>query len=59
LKLFSYVIKYKQGKENIVADALSRRYVFLHTMNTRLQATFGKFYLMDGYLFKENRLCSC
>ena len=19
----------------------------------------GKFYLMDGYLFKENRLCSC
>ena len=33
---FPYVIKYKQGKENIVADALSRRDVLLHTMNTRL-----------------------
>ena len=33
---FPYVIKYKQGKENIVADSLSHKYVFLHTMNTRL-----------------------
>jgi hypothetical protein len=36
IETFPYVIKYKQGKENIVADALSRRYVLLHTMNTRL-----------------------
>jgi len=81
IETFPYVIKYKQGEENIVADALSRRYVLLHTMNTTLlgfkyvkelydndsdfaeiynacgQSTFGKFYLMDGYLFKENRLC--
>jgi len=27
IETFPYVIKYKQGKENIVADALSRRYV--------------------------------
>ena len=75
------MIKYKQGKENIVADALLCRYVLLHTMNTRLlgfeyvkelygndsdfaeiynacgNSAFGKFYLMDGYLFKENRMC--
>ncbi|XP_073260728.1 uncharacterized protein [Populus alba] len=81
IETFPYVIKYKQGKENIVADALSRGYVLLHTMNTRLlgfeyvkelydndsdfaeiynacgHSAFGKFYLMDGYLFKENRLC--
>ena len=28
IETFLYVIKYKQGKENIVADALSRRYFF-------------------------------
>ena len=81
IETFPYIIKYKQGKKNIVADALSRRYVLLHTMNTRLlgfeyvkelyandsdfdeiynacgHSAFGKYYLMDGYLFKENRLC--
>ncbi|KAJ9682680.1 hypothetical protein PVL29_018578 [Vitis rotundifolia] len=78
---FPYVIKYKQGKENIVADALSRRYALVFTLNTKLlgfeyvkelyandddfasvygaceKAAFGKFYRLDGYLFKENRLC--
>ena len=28
IETFLYVIKYKQGKENIVADALSRKYFF-------------------------------
>jgi len=27
IKIFPYVIKYKQGKENIVADALSHKFV--------------------------------
>ena len=35
IETFSYVIKYKQGKENIVADALSRRYVLLSTLDAR------------------------
>jgi hypothetical protein len=76
-----YVIKYKQGKENIVADALSRRYALISTLNAKLlgfeyvkelyvndddfasvfaaceKAAFGKFYRLDGYLFRENRLC--
>ncbi|XP_011048931.1 PREDICTED: uncharacterized protein LOC105142821 [Populus euphratica] len=33
---YLWPIEYKQGKENIVADTLSCRYVLLHTMNTRL-----------------------
>ncbi|KAL6327819.1 hypothetical protein AAG906_025865 [Vitis piasezkii] len=44
IETFPYVIKYKQGKENILAGALSRR-------------AFGKFYRLDEYLFRENRLC--
>ena len=31
-----YVIKYKQGKENIVSDALSRRYALVSTLNAKL-----------------------
>ena len=33
IESFPYVIKYKKGKENIVADALSRQ----HTLLTRLE----------------------
>ena len=36
IKTFPYVIRYKQGKENIVADALSRRYVLISTLNAKL-----------------------
>jgi hypothetical protein len=81
IEIFPYVIKYKQGEENIVADALSRRYVLLSTLDARFlgfehikelykddsdfanvyiaceASAFGKFYRLDGYLFKESRLC--
>ncbi|XP_057990739.1 uncharacterized protein LOC110655165 [Hevea brasiliensis] len=33
---FLYVIKYKQGKENVNADALSRRYSLLFTLDVKL-----------------------
>ena len=36
VETFSYVIHYKQGKENIVADALSRRYVLIFTLDAKL-----------------------
>ena len=75
------MIKYKYGKENIVADALSCRYVLLSTLDARFlgfehikelykvdsdfanvynaceTSAFRKFYRLDGYLFKESRLC--
>ena len=81
IKTFPYVIKYKQGKEIIVADALSKRYALVSNLNTKLlgfeyvkelyandddfasvygaceKAAFCKFYRLDGYLFRENRLC--
>jgi hypothetical protein len=36
IETFPYVIKYKQGKENIVADALLRRYAIVSTLNAKL-----------------------
>uniref|UniRef100_A0A2N9J2M7 Reverse transcriptase RNase H-like domain-containing protein n=1 Tax=Fagus sylvatica TaxID=28930 RepID=A0A2N9J2M7_FAGSY len=49
IETFPYVIRYKQGKENIVADALSSEACD--------KTAFGKFYKHDGYLFKESKLC--
>ena len=74
------MIKFKQGKGNIVDDALSHMYVILSTLDARFlgfehikelykddndfanvyngceTSAFGKFYRLDGYLFKENHL---
>ena len=36
IETFPYVIKYKQGKENILADALLRRYALVSTLNAKL-----------------------
>ena len=47
IETFPYVIKYKQGKENIVAGALSRRYVLLSTLDTKL---LGFEYIKDLYV---------
>ena len=33
---FPYVIRYKQGKENIVVNALSHRYVLISTLDAQL-----------------------
>ena len=81
IESFPYVIKYKKGKENIVADALSRRYNLLSILDTKFlgfesvkelyehgqdfasifesceKSAFGKFYRLNGFLFKENKLC--
>ena len=79
--IHSYAIKYKKGKENILVDALSRRYVLLTSLNAKLigfeyvkelyehdfdfaqifvaceKRAFKNFHKVDGYLFKENKLC--
>ncbi|XP_062230062.1 uncharacterized protein LOC133927630 [Phragmites australis] len=43
IETFPYVVKHKRGKDNIVADALSRR--------------CGLYYVHDGFLFRTNKLC--
>ena len=47
IETFPYMIKYKSGKENIVADALSRRYALLTSLQTKL---LGFEFIKDLYI---------
>ena len=81
LEQFPYVIKYKKGSTNIVADALSRRHVLfskhgaqilgfdnikeLYQEDQEFASIYAKcahraqegYYVTEGYLFKEGKLC--
>ncbi|CAJ2636512.1 unnamed protein product [Trifolium pratense] len=46
LEQFPYVIKHKKGKANVVADAFSRRYVLLSTLETKI---FGLEHIKELY----------
>lgn len=48
IKTFPYIIQYKRGKENIIANALSSlRYTLLSTLNVRL---LGFDYIKKSYI---------
>ncbi|XP_021727697.1 uncharacterized protein LOC110694841 [Chenopodium quinoa] len=81
LQSFNFATKYKKGKTNIVADALSRRHNLLGIMETKIlgfevmkesykddlelkeimesckNGVHGSFVVIDGFLFKGNKLC--
>ena len=46
IETFPYVVKYKQGKDNVVADALSRRYTLLSSLSSKI---IGFDYIKDLY----------
>ena len=81
LEQFPYVIKYKKGSTNIVADALSRRHMLFSKLGAHIigfdhikelyqedqdfASIYAKcehraqegYYVTEGYLFKEGKLC--
>ena len=59
LETFPYVIRYKQGKENIVADALSRRYVLISTLDAKLLGyeQIKELYSLDHDFEEVYRMC--
>ena len=46
VETFPYVIKYKKGKDNVVADALSRRHTLISTMEAKIM---GFEFIRDSY----------
>ena len=47
---FPYVIKHKKGKENVIADALSRRYTMLSQLDFKI---FGLETIKDQYVHDD------
>jgi hypothetical protein len=47
IESFPYIIKHKKGKENIIADALSRRYTLLNQLDYKI---FGLETIKDQYV---------
>jgi hypothetical protein len=48
IESFSYVIKHKKGKKNVIVDALSRRYALLTRLNYKI---FGLETIKDQYVY--------
>ena len=59
VETFPYVIRYKQGKENIVVNALSRRYVLTSTLDAKLLGFehIKKLYHLDQIFSEEYACC--
>jgi hypothetical protein len=51
IESFPYVIKHKKGKENVIADALSRRYALLTQLNYKI---FGLETIKDQYVHEAD-----
>ncbi|WVZ90013.1 hypothetical protein U9M48_036351 [Paspalum notatum var. saurae] len=51
IESFPYVIKYKKGKDNVIADALSRRYTMLLQLDHRI---FGLESIKEQYAYDED-----
>ena len=60
IKTFLYVIKYQEGKENVVVDVLLRRYVLFNTLTSKLLGFkfIKKLYANDGDFSNVFRSCS-
>lgn len=60
IKTFSYIVHYKKDKDNIMANALSRRYSLLTTLGTKIMGFefikdfYGTWYFDNVFVAWEN-----
>ena len=59
IETFPYVIRCKQGKENVIADALSQRYALISTLDAKLLGFehIKELYPLDQDFCEEFRAC--
>ena len=60
IESFPYIVKYKKGKDNVVADALSRRHVLLAQLDTKIFGleSIKDLYAQDSYFAAPFSKCS-
>jgi hypothetical protein len=59
IESFSYIVKYKKGKDNVVADALSRRHVLLSQLDAKILEleSIKDLYAIDSYFAEPFLKC--
>ena len=59
IESFPYIVKYKKGKENVVADALSRRHTLLTQLDTKILGleSIKGLYTTDSYFAEPYSKC--
>jgi len=59
IESFPYVVKYKKGKENVVADALSRRHALLTQLDAKILGleSIKEIYITDSYFAEPYTKC--
>ena len=60
IESFPYIVKYKNGKDNVVADALSRRHILLSQLDTKILGlqSIKELYANDPYFAEPHSKCS-
>jgi len=60
IETFAYIVKYKKGKENIIADALSHKNVLLNQLEVKVPRTesIKELYLADHEFLEPYAKCT-
>lgn len=59
IKSFPYIVKYKKGKDNIIADALSQCHVLLYQLDAKILGleSIKNLYATDSYFSEPYTKC--